>query len=120
MCLLVKRATNRKKPLKCFKALRIYTFGSRIVTPVMAQPVTNGEILPINKSKRKKFNKNMVIRGGFIHAHVKQGRGYRENCLSTIKYFKAIAYGVKAYGNRDDLICEKLVIPELVPKKRTR
>lgn len=128
MCLTVSRPSNRKLSLKCFKVMYkqcIYYNPYDLktieqwVTPVWYAEPIKGVLKPVVPKNRTVFRKGDTVSQGLIHAFTtyEKARKYTKE-KAFYKIFPAIAYGVVAYGDKGDLVCKKLVIPSLVPKKR--
>lgn len=104
MCLYIKKEVNICVK-KCFKKLRYtYSLPRYYFTPYQDAAVpSNGWLTPVSKSRRKTFKKEDRIEGGFIHA-------YQDSFNYSV--FKAYAIQVKALGERGDLVCRLMYIPD--------
>jgi hypothetical protein len=122
MCLIVQRKPqpSRIHAIPCGKALNKYS-KKGFFTPYMGALVPkNGILVAKGRKKYENSGGSTIINGGAIHAYT---CCYAETNPSTLcGYYKAYAFGVKAYGTNQDLACHFLYIPDadFTTKKQER
>ncbi len=118
MCLIVMQVPKTPiKRMECWKAMT--KLKGRWVTPFRDAPHKNGVLVPnIPSTRKSKFRTMEEINGKWIHAFTDRATAeWYIDVDDGDKLFRAIAYDVVAFGNNYDLVCRKLVIPELRRKK---